>query len=82
MDGVNPWKLVAAVAAGCISGGLLTHSLSKVYTKNNNGVLKEPQRWIRVGTVKKLIAYPIKSCAGVEIAEGIATPLGLKGSAL
>jgi hypothetical protein len=34
--------------------------------------------WKQVGTVKKLTIYPLKSCNGTEVTEGIVTPVGLR----
>ncbi len=42
-------------------------------------VALKPEKWVKVGTVKKLIIYPIKSCAGTVVEKGVITTLGLKG---
>jgi len=50
---------------------------SKKSTTDNETTLK-PEKWVKVGKVKKLIVYPVKSCAGVVLDKGVITTLGLK----
>lgn len=45
-----------------------------------NKVALKPEKWVKVGTVKRLIIYPIKSCAGTVVEKGVITTLGLKGA--
>lgn len=74
----NPWKLAITVSLSCISGGLLTLAARKFFAKSLDSH-KVPEKWLRVGTVKKVIIYPVKSCRGVELGMAAATPIGLKG---
>jgi len=45
-----------------------------------NNVALKPEKWVKVGTVKSLIIYPIKSCAGNVVQKGVITTMGLKGA--
>ena len=36
------------------------------------------QNMVKVGTVTQLVCYPVKSCRGISVEEGICTRLGLK----
>jgi len=47
-------------------------------TSDTNQSTSKPEKWVKVGTVKKLIVYPIKSCAGVIVDKAVITTLGLK----
>lgn len=75
-DTSSTWKLAAAVSAACVSGALMGLALNGA--KSKEVTLK---KWIRVGTVKELNVYPIKSCRAVKVQEGVATKIGLKGLA-
>lgn len=67
------WKLVAAaVATGALTGIAFKSGRSDVKKK-----IAVPKKWIRVGTVKELVIYPIKSCKGVNIHEATCTQIGL-----
>ena len=36
------------------------------------------QNMVKVGTVSQLNCYPVKSCRGISVEEGVCTRLGLK----
>jgi hypothetical protein len=76
-DTSSTWKLAAAVSAACLSGALVGLAYNGAKSKNSQVALK---KWIRVGTVKELNVYPIKSCKAVKVKEGVATPIGLKAA--
>lgn len=69
------WKLaVAATAASVLTGVVLKGS--RTVTKKTISV---PKKWVRVGTVKELLMYPIKSCKRVHVREATCTQIGLRG---
>lgn len=73
LDTGNGLKLAAAAASGAIA----TLLFSNIKSKPQENV---PEKWIRVGKVKELILYPIKSCKGIRVDEATITKVGLKGS--
>lgn len=64
--------LSAAAASGAVAGLLLSNLKSKPQPA--------PEKWIRVGTVKELTLYPVKSCKGIRVDEATTTMIGMKGS--
>jgi len=76
LDGGNILRVAATISAAVASGTIAGFIISRRISKNK----QEPDKWIRVGTVKKLILYPVKSCKGVEVDEAKTTQIGLKGS--
>ena len=71
------WKTTAvSLSAAVVTGAVATYVWKEYISKKS---LQSPKKWIRVGTVKDLILYPIKSCKGVYVGEATATLIGLKG---
>lgn len=69
-------KIVVSVL--CITSiVVLSKTLFRKKSKPSKAQLK-PEKWVKVGTVKKLIIYPIKSCAGTFIEKGKLTTIGLE----
>lgn len=68
----------------CLSSAALIGSwaLGKLSFAIPRGEVKprrtKPRKWVKVGTVKKLMIYPIKSCQGFSVDKAILTGLGLK----
>jgi hypothetical protein len=82
VGGPISWKFAAGIgAAGFLSGiGLLTlkqKSLAIEDASKESKVL--PEKWIKVGTVKTLTLYPVKSCCGIDVDEAQIAEMGLKG---
>jgi hypothetical protein len=61
-----------ALGSGVIAGALLSKKLSAQKHKVT------PTKWVRVGSVKELILYPVKSCQGIHVNEAETTIIGLK----
>lgn len=80
------WENTAALSMLCVSSIAVLASAyfwkkSRVSQKISSSVEKvaaKPEKWVKVGTVKKLIIFPIKSCAGTVVERGVLTTLGLK----
>ncbi len=73
----NNWKTTAATVSAAAISGVVASYVWKEYISRKP--IPTPKKWIRVGTVKDLIIYPIKSCKGVSVPEVTATNIGLKG---
>lgn len=59
-----------AIGVTLISSSLL--GLFALYLKKRRKI------FVKVGTISRLIIYPVKSAKGIEVAEGEAVKLGLK----
>lgn len=72
MPGTTTTLLVSAGA--CIVGGVVGGLLVKKVSSKS--VEQAPQKWIKVGVVKELVIYPVKSIPGISVTE---TQLGSMG---
>ncbi|ODM96331.1 Mitochondrial amidoxime-reducing component 1 [Orchesella cincta] len=72
----------AAISAVCISSLVVvlasTWYWKKSHPKECTKQSLKPEKWVKVGSVKKLVVYPIKSCQGVVVDKAVVTTLGLK----
>jgi len=76
----NPvsWEMTAVGTGAAVAAAVLTTLAAAKYIKN--GTPKAvPSKWIKVGEVKSIYIYPIKSAKGVSVSDAIITNLGLKG---
>ncbi|CAL8082895.1 unnamed protein product [Orchesella dallaii] len=80
-DDANIWQASTTISAVCISSIAAILASTWFWKKPGSKECKpslKPQKWVKVGNVKKLIVYPIKSCAGVVVEKAVVTTLGLK----
>jgi len=77
----NPTVLQTSTGISVLCVSSLAAVLASVWfwkKKSLKGVPK-PQKWVKVGTVSKLIIYPVKSCSGVIVETAVLTHgMGLK----
>ncbi len=75
--GTISWKSYIVIPVLCVTSiVVLSKTLFRKKSKSTKVQIK-PEKWVKVGTVKRLIIYPIKSCAGALIEKGEITRLGL-----
>lgn len=70
----NNGKLTTAGAPGA-----LVEDSFKGSSTQSTKTIAVPKKWIRVGTVKELLMYPIKSCKRVHVQKATCTQIGLQG---
>jgi len=69
-------KSQALVFGGGLLAGITLKTVMNKMSKHQED-LKTPEKWMQVGTVSKLIIYPVKAMPGIEVNEAEITPLGL-----
>jgi len=76
----NPTVLQASTAISvlCVSSLVAVLASAWFWKKNTLKDVPKPQKWVKVGTVSKLIIYPVKSCSGVIVETAVFTQMGLK----
>ena len=72
------WKSLVGISTVSFLGGICLLKI-KQHLASNTASGNALQKWVKVGTVKKLIVYPVKSCKGVEVETAQITELGLAG---
>lgn len=65
--------MTAAVTA---AGLLASHYAFKRYQENKRSKL--PKEWVHVGHLKRLITYPVKSCAPILLDQAECSVMGLR----
>lgn len=80
LNGNYSWLPSAAISAlaGVSSAVVMKYALSG---KSGNAE-QTPTKWLKVGEVKELVIYPVKSCKGTEVSSATVTQLGLKAGEL
>lgn len=73
-NGPVPYVTAAVTAIGVLGGAYYAYRL---YCQENKKI-KIPENWTKVGTLKAINAYPIKSCAPVMLEKAECSILGLK----
>lgn len=68
----------ACMAVGGILGGLMVKKISADASSTD----KLPEKWVKVGKIKDLIIYPVKSMVGIPVNEAVLGRLGLHGTKL
>lgn len=74
---------MAAAATVCTAGVIcgVYHAYNQYQEKKRNEYLNiPPEKWVQVGYVKRMYAYPVKSCSGVPLNHVELTPLGPRDS--
>ncbi|CAL8142134.1 unnamed protein product [Orchesella dallaii] len=77
LEGIKlPASTLAISAGACVAGGIVGGLIMKRTAKTTDQL---PEKWIKVGEIKKLNVYPVKSMSGVSVNEAVVARLGLQG---
>lgn len=67
-----------ACLAGCVAGGLLM----KKIIQGTNGADQLPEKWMKVGEIKEIRIYPVKSIPPTSVNAAIIQDAGFIGRSL